>query len=41
VENVYGISIFEKTKLKEKVQKVKVPYKRKPLLWQQYEWEVA
>ena len=41
VEKEYGISIYEKTKLKEKCQKLKTPYKRTPFLWNQYNWEVA
>ena len=41
IESAYGISIYEKTKRKEKREKIKTAYKRKPFLWNQYNWEVA
>ena len=41
IEFEYGISIYEKTKRKEKREKIKVAYKRTPFLWNQYNWEVA
>ena len=41
VESEHGVSIYEKTKLKEKRQKLKTAYKRTPFLLNQYNWEVA
>ena len=41
IESEYGVSIYEKTKRKEKREKIKVAYKRTPFLWNQYNWEVA
>ena len=41
VEGEYGVSIYEKTKLKEKRQKIKTPYKRGQFLWNQYNWDIA
>jgi hypothetical protein len=41
IESEFGVSIYNKTKCKEKPQKVKKAYKRKPFLWNQYNWEVA
>ena len=41
IESEYGVSIYEKTKRKEKREKIKIAYKRTPFLWNQYNWEVA
>ena len=41
IEAEYGISIYDKTKLKQTRQKIKTHYKRKPFLWNQYNWEIA
>lgn len=41
VESEYGIVVYEKTKLKEKPQKIKTKHKRTPFLWQKYEWDIA
>ena len=41
IETEYGVSVYKKTKLKEKPQKTKVAYKRVPFIWNQYNWEVA
>ena len=41
IEKEYDVAIYEKTKRKEKREKIKVSYKRTPFLWNQYNWEVA
>ncbi len=41
IEKEYDVAIYEKTKRKEKREKIKVAYKRTPFLWNQYNWEVA
>ena len=41
IESEHGISIFEKSKLKEKRQKIKTQYKRTPFILNKYEWEIA
>ena len=41
IEKEYDVAIYERTKKKQKVQKVKMPYKRTPFIWQQYCWEAV
>ena len=41
IESEYGVAIYDKTERKQKVQKVKTPYKRTPFIWQQYNWEAV
>ncbi|MBE5737511.1 MAG: hypothetical protein E7348_03830 [Clostridiales bacterium] len=41
IENEYGITIYNKTEQKQKLQKVKVSYKRTPFIWQQFCWEIV
>ena len=41
IENEYGVIIYNKTEQKQKLQKVKIPYKRTPFIWQQYCWEAV
>ena len=39
IENEYGVDIYEKTKLKNKIQKIKTEYKREPFYYNEFDYE--